>query len=155
MGSSLMVAGKIGGVQITPLKQICVDGGDVYHAMKQNDAGYEGFGEAYFSFVHSNAVKAWKQHTSMTLNLVVPVGVVRIVMVDERIDSPTCGQFQEVTLSPENYQRITVPPMLWVGFQGLADIKSMMLNMANIVHNPKESNNKDIEEIQFDWTNKS
>jgi Fe-S-cluster formation regulator IscX/YfhJ len=45
--------------------------------------------------------------------------------------------------------------MLWVGFQGLADIKSMMLNMANIEHNPKESNNKYIEEIQFDWKNES
>lgn len=155
MGESIMLAGQLEGVQITPLQKIHIVGGDVYHAMKEGDAGYEGFGEAYFSFVEPNAVKAWKQHTLMTLNLVVPVGVVRIVMVDQREDSPTNGQFQEVILSPDHYQRLTVPPMLWVGFQGLADITGMMLNMANIVHSPAESNKKDIEEIQFDWTNES
>jgi dTDP-4-dehydrorhamnose 3,5-epimerase len=150
-----MLAGQLEGVQISPLQKIDVVGGDVYHAMKQSDAGYEGFGEAYFSFVNPSAIKAWKQHTSMTLNLVVPVGKVRVVIVDQREGSPTCGQFQEVTLSPDMYHRLTVPPMLWVGFQGLAGITSMMLNMANIEHSPEESNNKDVDEILFNWTNES
>jgi dTDP-4-dehydrorhamnose 3,5-epimerase len=155
MGDSVMLAGQIEGVQISPLQKIDVDGGDVYHAMKQSDAGYEGFGEAYFSFVEPLSTKAWKQHTKMTLNLIVPVGAVRVVIVDERVDSTTCGQFQEVILSPETYQRLTVPPMLWVGFQGIAGITSMMLNVANIEHCPDESSNVELGEIQFDWTNES
>ena len=36
---------------LTPLKTIDVAGGDVRHAMKRNDPGYVGFGEAYFSIV--------------------------------------------------------------------------------------------------------
>lgn len=155
MGDSVMLTGHIEGVKLTPLRQIEVDGGDVYHAMKKSDLGFEGFGEAYFSFVESLAVKAWKQHTNMTLNLIVPVGAVRIVIVDQREESSTCGQFQEVTLSPEMYQRVTIPPMVWVGFQGVADITSMMLNLADIEHCPDEANSIEVDAIQFDWTNKS
>ncbi len=155
MGDSVMLAGQLEGVQLTQLQQIGVEGGDVYHAMKKSDAGYESFGEAYFSFVEPQAIKAWKQHTKMTLNLVVPIGAVRIVIVDQREGSLTCGQFQEVILSPDNYQRLTVPPKLWVGFQGIAEFTSMMLNVANIEHCPDESSNLELSAIQFDWTNES
>lgn len=155
MGDSVMLAGQLEGVQLTPLQQIGVEGGDVYHAMKRTDQGYDGFGECYFSFVEPQAIKAWKQHIKMILNLVVPVGIVRIVIVDQREESSTCGQFQEVILSPDNYQRLTIPPKLWVGFQGIAEFTSMMLNVANIEHCPDESSNVELGAIQFDWTNES
>lgn len=38
----------IDGVLLTPLKQIAHPKGDVFHAMKCVDPGFEGFGEAYF-----------------------------------------------------------------------------------------------------------
>ncbi len=155
MGDSVMLTGHIEGVKLTPLRQIEVEGGDVYHAMKKNDVGYEGFGEAYFSFIEPQAIKAWKQHTKMTLNLVVPVGAVQIVIVDEREESSTYGQFQAVILSPEHYARITIPPMLWVGFHGLSEMTSLMLNVANIEHCPDEVQSLDIDTIQFDWKNES
>ena len=74
MGESIMLKGQLEGVQLTPLQQIGVEGGDVYHAMKHTDQGYGGFGECYFSFVEPQAIKAWKQHKKMTLNLSVPYG---------------------------------------------------------------------------------
>ena len=83
------------------------------------------------------------------------MGIVRIVIVDQREESSTCDQFQEVILSPDNYQRLTIPPKLWVGFQGIAEITSMMLNVANIEHCPDESSNVELGAIQFDWTNES
>ena len=47
---------------ITSLSQIKVPGGDVFHSIKKNDSGYNGFGEAYFSFIKKNAIKGWKKH---------------------------------------------------------------------------------------------
>ncbi len=66
-------------IQVTQLKRISVIGGDVLHALKCTDTGFQGFGEAYFSMAEAGAVKAWKLHRRMTLNLVVPVGEVRFV----------------------------------------------------------------------------
>ena len=136
---------------ITPLDIIKVNKGDVMHAMKSHDPGFSGFGEAYFSVVSYNAIKAWKRHHVMTLNLVVPVGKIRFVLFDDRKESNT--QFQEVIISKDNYCRLTVPPMVWIGFEGLSDNGSMLLNIADIQHNPHEVDKKNIEQIEFNWSN--
>ena len=139
-------------ILITPLKIISVLNGDVMHAIKSSDEGYENFGEAYFSNINSGAIKAWKRHSKMILNLVVPFGKVKFVLYDDREKSKTYGNYSEVILSRDNFCRLTVPPMIWLGFQGLSDANSLILNIADIPHNPKESIRKDINEIYFDWS---
>ena len=141
----------IKGVFISDLDIIDTPNGDVMHAMKESSNGYAGFGEAYFSKIDGGAIKAWKRHKKMTLNLVVPVGKVRFVLFDDRKASNT--QFQEVIISKDNYCRLTVPPMVWIGFQGLSDNGSMLLNIADIEHNPHEVDKKNIEQIEFNWSN--
>jgi dTDP-4-dehydrorhamnose 3,5-epimerase len=138
----------IDGVRLTPLKRISTPNGDVYHAMKRSDCGYNGFGEAYFSAIEPRAVKAWKKHLRMTLNVVVPVGAIRFVLHDDRSESPTAGETWSVVLSPENYMRLTVPPGLWFGFQGVADETSLLLNLADIEHSPDE--NVQLPPLSFD-----
>ena len=137
-------------VILTPLKIIDVPGGGVMHAMKKDDLGYSNFGEAYFSEIESNNIKAWKRHRKMTLNLIVPNGEIKFVLFDDRKENH--GKFQEVILSKKNYQRLTIPPMIWVGFQGVSKSVSMLLNIANLVHDSTEIDRKDINDIQFDWS---
>jgi len=143
--------GQIDDIILSPLKIISVSGGDVLHAMKFDDPGYVGFGEAYFSIINPGEVKAWKRHRQMTLNLVVPSGAARFVVYDDRKNSVSCGTFQVITLSKENYCRLTIPPMLWVGFQGMDGNASMLLNIADIKHSPSEVDRKDIDEIKYNW----
>lgn len=142
---------SIDGVKLTPLKHIATPGGDVLHAMKNCDPGFAGFGEAYFSTIEPGAVKAWKRHHEMVLNLVVPIGSIRFVIHDARQGSPTYGIFYDVVLSKDHYYRLTIPPMLWMGFQGVDEIVSMLLNVANIPHDPNEADRKNIDEFDFDW----
>jgi len=142
---------EVDGMYLTPLDIVNVDNGNVLHAMKVNDVGYEGFGEAYFSCVKYGSVKAWKRHRQMTLNLVVPVGKIRFVIYDDRDDSKSKNTFNEIILSKDNYCRLTIPPMVWVGFQGLANDSNILLNIASIRHDPSESDKKEIEEINANW----
>jgi len=141
----------ISGVALTPLSIMDTEGGDVLHAMKSSDPGYSGFGEAYFSTVDPGAVKGWKRHREMTLNLVVPVGIVRFVIFDDRAESSTKGKFGEVTLSRNNYGRLTVPPMLWMGFQGVDEHPSLLLNIASIPHDPDELERMELSAIDYQW----
>ena len=62
------------GVTLTALQQIDTAGGSVLHAMKAGDAGFSGFGEAYFSAVEKGFIKGWKRHREMTLNVGCPFG---------------------------------------------------------------------------------
>ena len=133
-------------IQVTPLKRIPTPGGDVLHALKSTEDAFQGFGEAYFSFVEPGAIKAWKQHLRMTMNLVVPVGSVRFVFHDSSTLS-----FREEIIGESNYQRLTVPPKIWFGFQGVATTPSLLLNLACIPHDPAEVKRKTLAEIQFNW----
>ena len=132
------------GVTLTPLKQIYNPKGDIFHAMKKSDDGFDGFGEAYFSTVHKDNIKGWKKHTKMTLNLIVPVGTIEFVVYDEN-----AKEFFSVVLSQDNYQRLTVKAGLWMAFRGLEE-NSMLLNIASIEHDPQEAIN--IEEIKYEWS---
>jgi len=141
-------------VLISPLKIIEVPDGDVLHAVKVSDTGFHGFGEAYFSTIKNGKVKAWKRHRKMTLNLVVPTGAIRFVLFDDRDAQTDANQFQEVTISSSNYCRLTVPPMVWLGFQGIEEGLNLLLNVADFEHDPLEVDRKEIEEIAFDWSQK-
>ena len=134
---------------LTPLDIIEVPNGRIFHALKNHDQGYKDFGEAYFSEVKSGKVKAWKRHKLMTLNFVVPIGKIRFVIFDDRIDGHE--EYFEYFLSTENYFRLTIPPMVWVGFQGLSETNSILLNVADLPHDPEEMERKEQEEIEFDW----
>ena len=101
-------------ILVTPLKRLSLEGGDVMHAMKQSDTGYTGFGEAYFSLVKFGAVKGWKRHLQMTLNLVVPIGEVQFVLMD------SVSLIREERIGDGYYARLTIPPGIWFGFQGVA-----------------------------------
>jgi dTDP-4-dehydrorhamnose 3,5-epimerase len=142
----------IEGVVLTPLSVISTEGGDVLHAIKSSDQSFGGFGEAYFSKIKYNTIKGWKRHKEMILNLIVPVGAVRFVLYDDRPRSSSQGQFQEIMLSSvDHYQRITVPPMVWVGFQGQDKKTSIILNIASIEHLPEEVERRELGAIKYNW----
>lgn len=144
----------IEGLLLTPLRQIPDDRGKVMHMLKTGEPGYEQFGEIYFSTVNPGAVKAWKLHRRMTLNVVVLHGAARLVVYDERPTSPTRGQVQEIGLGPEtNYQRVTVPPGVWTGFIGLSPFPAILANCASIPHDSTEVDRKasDDPAIPYQW----
>ncbi|ANE31773.1 WxcM-like, C-terminal [Campylobacter hyointestinalis] len=133
------------GVILTPLKQIYNPKGNIFHAMKNSDIGYLGFGEAYFSTIDQNKIKGWKKHTKMTLNLIVPIGEIEFIIYNEKNKD-----FFSVKLSKNNYQRLTVSPNLWMAFRGIGEY-NMLLNLASIEHDPNEAVNVDLDKIKYEW----
>lgn len=128
----------IDGVKITRLKQIVDERGKVMHMLRSDSEAFQKFGEIYFSCVHPGIVKGWHIHKQMTLNYAVPHGNIKFVLYDDRSDSPTKGELQELLLSPDNYMLVTVPPMVWNGFKGLGNEMAIVANCATIPHDPQE-----------------
>jgi dTDP-4-dehydrorhamnose 3,5-epimerase len=139
----------IEGVILTPLKQIFHPKGDVFHGMKKSDPGFTGFGEAYFSTIYAGDIKPWKKHLRMTLNLIVPVGKIRFMIYDDRIGSATQGQTMDVELGSDNYQRLTVPPGVWMAFEGVLEGLNLLLNIADLEHEPNEVERADLDRFIY------
>ena len=143
----------INGVQITPLRQILDERGKVMHMLKVGDQVFQKFGEIYFSCIYPGAIKGWHIHKEMTLNYAVPHGNIKFVLYDDRSESPTCGEVQELFMGPDNYCLVTVPPLVWNGFKGMGDVMAVVANCATIPHTPGEIDRRDPFDpsIPYDW----
>ena len=136
----------------TDLNIIEAKSGSVLHALKKNDPGFNEFGEVYFSTVVKDAIKAWKLHQHMTLNLVVPVGSVLFCFLDIREKSSTCNETCKIILSQKPYFRLMVPPGIWFSFKGVSSGLNLICNIADMPHEPNEIMRKEIDEIEMDWS---
>ncbi len=128
----------IDGVVVVPLHQICDERGKVMHMLRCDSPLFEKFGEVYFSVVNPGAIKAWKLHKEMTLNVAVPLGEIKLVLNDDRPNSPTKDEIQELFIGEDNYCLVKIPPMIWTGFQGLGSMQSIVVNCATLPHDPAE-----------------
>ena len=118
----------IEGVKITPLKQIKDNRGKIMHMLRSDHSLFKSFGEIYFSTVNPKILKAWHLHKEATLNYVCLKGEVKLVLYDDRKNSPSKGQIEEIILSPINYNLITIPNNIWNGFKGLDKEESIIAN---------------------------
>ncbi len=143
----------IEGVSIIPLKQIHDERGKIMHMLRADQDHFQMFGEIYFSCIYPEVIKAWHIHTEMTLNYAVISGKIKLVMYDDRDQSQTKGRVQEIFLSPENYQLVIIPPMVWNGFKGLGDQTSIVANCSTLPHDPDEIKRMDpfSSKIPYKW----
>ena len=141
----------IEGIIITPLRQIHDERGKVMHMLREDMSPFVHFGEIYFSCVLPTAVKAWKRHRLMTLNCAVPHGQVKFVVYDDRPDSLTCGEIQEIELGQDDYCLLTVPPGVWTGFMGIATEMSILSNCATVPHDPDECERRELADPYFPY----
>tara|TARA_Y100001978_G_scaffold176674_1_gene169706 strand:- start:275 stop:703 length:429 start_codon:yes stop_codon:yes gene_type:complete len=131
-------------ISINSLKQFKVSEGDVLHALKATDNEFKGFQEAYFSKIKHHKIKAWKRHTKMTMNLIVPIGKVQFNFYDQNRKI-----ILNTWIGESKYSRITVPPMIWFGFKGLSFQTSYILNISNKLHDPLEVERQPLSFLKF------
>lgn len=144
----------IDGVLIKPLKKIPDERGTVMHMMRNDDPNFEKFGEIYFSTVYPGVVKGWHLHKEMTLNYAVVFGMIKLVLYDERENSSTKGEIQEIILGWDNYCLVKIPPMIWNGFKGIGTTTAIVANLASIPHRSDEIerlNPLDNNRIPYKW----
>ena len=143
----------IDGVQIHPLRQIPDERGKIMHMMRSDAPHFKQFGEVYFSCIHPDAIKAWHIHKVMTLNYAVIHGMIKFVLYDDRKNSSTHGELQEIFMGESNYCLVTVPPMVWNGFKGYGQTMAIVANCSTHAHESDEIDrlNPFTRKIPYDW----
>lgn len=143
----------IDGVFVRPLIQIPDERGSILHMLRKDDPHFEAFGEIYFSIVYPNVIKGWHIHKMMALNYAVISGMIKLVLYDNRPDSPTKNSIQEIFMGERNYVLVRVPPMVWNGFKGIGTKEAIVANCATLPHDPTEISRIDAfdSSIPYDW----
>ena len=128
----------IDGVAVRPLRRIPDERGTVLHMLRADDPHFDSFGEIYFSQVYPGVVKGWHLHRRMTLNYAVVTGMIKLVLYDDRPQSPTRNELMELFIGDEQYALVTVPPLVWNGFKGIGTGPAIVANCATEPHDPAE-----------------
>ena len=143
----------IDGVKIIPLKQINDERGKIMHMLKATDKHFTQFGEIYFSCAWPGTIKAWHIHKSMTLNNAVISGRAKLVLYDNRNNSPTQGELMELFIGEDNYSLVQIPPGISNGYKAFGDKLVILANCASEPHDPGEISYIDPfnNDIPYEW----
>ena len=89
------------------------------------------FGQVYVSATYPGAVKAWHYHEKQVDNFVCIAGMVKLVLVDTRDNSPTKGAVNEFFLGTQNPTLVQVPNLVYHGWKCISQEMALVVNTTN------------------------
>lgn len=148
----------IEGVQVKKLKVIPDERGYLMEMLRSDDEFFQKFGQLYLTSVFPGVVKGWHYHKKQTDHFVGVSGMTKVVLYDNRDDSPTKGEINEFFLGELNPILVVIPPLVLHGMKGIGNKPGMIINCPTELYdydNPDEfrvhphDNN-----IPYDWSQK-
>jgi dTDP-4-dehydrorhamnose 3,5-epimerase len=113
------------------------------------------FGQVYVSATYPGVVKAWHYHRRQVDNFVCIAGMVKLVLVDTREDSPTKGSVNEFFLGTQNPTLVQVPNLVYHGWKCISPEMSLVVNVPNEPYHYTEPDEYRLEPhgtLPYDWT---
>ena len=148
----------IEGVQIKELRMIPDERGRLMEILRNDDDVFEKFGQIYMTTAYPGAVKAWHYHKEQDDNMAVVKGMMKIVLYDARMNSPTKGEVNEFFAGEHNHILIHIPKMVYHGFKCISETEAIVVNTPTNTYdyeNPDEFRvHPHDNDIPYDWSRK-
>ena len=148
----------IHGVHVKPLKVIADERGYLMEMMRNDDPFFQQFGQTYVSVAYPGVVKGWHYHKVQTDHFVIVKGMMKVVLYDDRADSPTRGLINEFFLGEKNPTLVTIPPGVWHGMKGIGVEPAMLVNTPTEPYKYAEPDEFRADphknDIPYDWARK-
>jgi len=91
--------------------------------------------QVHVTTTFAGRIRAWGLHQISTDRLYVVTGLVKIVVFDGRLDSPTHGHVMETVVSDRNPGLLIVPPNLYHGWKNIGTTEAIIINMPTEMYN--------------------
>ncbi|MDD4606734.1 MAG: dTDP-4-dehydrorhamnose 3,5-epimerase family protein [Patescibacteria group bacterium] len=145
----------IQGVKTKKLKIIPDERGRVMEILRNDDECYEKFGQVYMTTNYPGVIKAWHYHKIQTDNVVCAHGMLKVVLYDNREDSPTKGEINEFFVGEHNPLLIHIPPMIYHGWKNIGECEAIAVSVPTEAYNYKEPDeyrlSYDDPSIPYNW----
>jgi dTDP-4-dehydrorhamnose 3,5-epimerase len=106
----------------------------IMHMLRSTDPHFEKFGEIYFSVAYPEAIKGWHEHTRQVQFYAVIQGMIKLVLYDNRPESPTYKELMEIFTGEDNYQLVRIPVKVINGYKAIGTKPAIVANCATIAH---------------------
>jgi dTDP-4-dehydrorhamnose 3,5-epimerase len=146
---------RIHDVRIKALRLIPDERGFLMEILRNDDELFTKFGQVYVSATYPGVVKAWHYHTKQVDHFVCVAGMVKLVLVDTRADSPTKGAVNEFFLGTQNPTLVMVPNLVYHGWKCISSEMSLVVNVPTEPYHyaePDEYRLAPHDTLPYDWT---
>ncbi len=146
----------IEGVKVKTLKVIPDERGRLMELLRSDDQEFFiQFGQVDMTTAYPGVVKAWHYHKRQTDNFAVVHGMMKVVLYDNRPDSPTHGEVNEFFMGIHNPVLLQIPPLVLHGFKCIGETEGIVVNIPTTLYNYKAPDEHRIDphskEIPYDW----
>lgn len=149
-------ADRIHGVQVKSLRVVPDERGWLMEILRSDERDlFTRFGQVYVSATYPGVVKAWHLHRKQTDNFACVAGMVKLVLVDTREDSPTRNAVNEFFIGVHNPLLIQVPRLVYHGWKCISAEPSLVVNVPDEPYNrldPDEHRVAPHGTLNYDWT---
>ena len=147
----------IAGVKVRELKVLPDERGYLMEMLRADDPDFLHFGQVYVSATYPGVVKAWHYHRTQVDCFVCIAGMVKLVLVDTREDSPTRGLVNELVMGVQRPLRVIVPSLVYHGWKCISTEMALVVNVPNVPYDYEEPDEFRIAPhgtLDYDWTRK-
>lgn len=148
----------IDGVKIKKLKVIPDERGRLMEILRSDDDVFIKFGQIYLTTTYPGVVKGWHYHKKQYDNITCVAGMLKVVLYDNREDSPTKYQVDEFFIGIHNPVLVQIPPMILHGWKCVGNVEALVINCPSEVYIYDEPDEfripPDDESVPYDWYSK-
>lgn len=149
----------IQGVKIKELKVIPDERGRLFEILRKDDDFFTDFGQVYVTTAYPGVIKAWHAHEDQEDNIACIEGMIKLVLYDERENSPTKGMINEFFIGNYNLLLVHIPKRVWHGFKNIGEKECIVINIPDKPYNHKKPDEKrrpfNTPEIPYNWERKN
>ncbi len=148
--------GKIHDVVIKPLVTHADDRGYFREILRDDDGLLRRFGQTSMTKTYPGVIKAFHWHKKQDDLWYVADGMARVVLYDQREESPTYGETQVIYAGEDNPVLILIPVGVAHGYQVLGNKPVLLFYHTTSSYNPDDPDEQripyDDPTIGFDWS---
>jgi dTDP-4-dehydrorhamnose 3,5-epimerase len=149
---------RIHGVKTKSLRVIPDERGFLMEILRADDAEmFTRFGQVYVSATYPGVVKAWHYHQQQVDNFACVAGMVKLVLVDTRTDSPTNGAVNEFFIGAQSPMLVQVPNLVYHGWKCISLDVALVVNVPTEPYDygaPDEFRIEPHDTLPYDWSRK-
>jgi dTDP-4-dehydrorhamnose 3,5-epimerase len=145
----------IDGIETKKLRVMTDERGWLMEILRGDDKLFQKFGQVYLTTAYPGVVKAWHYHKKQTDNCTCIKGMMKLVLYDDRDESPTKGEVNEFFIGDKNPMLICIPPGIYHGFKAMGGKTAYFLNIPTELYNYNEPDEyrlpPDTGKIPYKW----
>ena len=148
----------IDGVKLKQLRVVADERGWLTEILRADDAEmFTKFGQVYVSATYPGVVKGWHYHRKQVDNFACIAGMIKLVLIDTRVGSPTEGTVNEFFIGVQNPVLVQVPSLVYHGWKCISVEPALVVNVPNELYQHDEPDEYRLDphgSLAYDWSRK-